>query len=490
MSGIVRTRFAPSPTGFPHIGGMRTALFAWLFARHHGGKFVLRIEDTDIARTVTGSVEAITSGLDWLGINWDEGPDIGGPYGPYSQSQRLNLYQNAAKKLIEEGKAYYCYCAPERLERMRKEQAARHLPPGYDRHCRDLNPQEQADKETQGIRPVIRFKTPLTGQTRFTDLIRGEVIFENKTLDDHILLKSDGFPTYHLAHVVDDHAMVISHILRAEEWLPSTPRHLLLWEALNYEPPKYAHLPQVLGPDRSKLSKRHGAASVTEYAEQGYLPDALFNFLALTGWSLDDKTEIMSREEIIKNFSIERISPTAAIFNSEKLLWMNGVYIRKLTPDEFFTAARPFLMKDKDAAVALYSDEKYVRIALPLAQDRAKTLAEIPELLRFFFAENPEYETDLLVEKKMTVENTTSTLKMVYLRIKPIDPFNADTLEKVLRPMAEELNIKTGQLFGSIRTAISGRTATPPLFQMMEVMGKDRTIKRIEAAIGKLSVKV
>lgn len=488
MSETVRTRFAPSPTGFPHIGGIRTALFAWLFARHHEGQFILRIEDTDVARTVPGSVKAITFGLRWMGLDWDEGPDTGGPYGPYSQSQRLHLYKEAASKLVTEGKAYYCYCSPERLDQMRKEQAARKQPPGYDRHCRNLSPEERAKKEAQGIKPVIRFKMPLNGQTRFTDLIRGEVVFENKTLDDHVLLKSDGYPTYHLAHIVDDHAMKISHVLRAEEWLPSTPRHLLLWEALGYKPPEYAHLPLILGADRSKLSKRHGAASVTEYAEQGYLPDALFNFLALLGWSLDDKTEIMSREEIIKHFSIERVSPTAAIFNSEKLQWMNGIYIRKLTPDEFFEAAKPFLMKDKDAAAVLAANEVYVRSALTLAQERAKTLAEIPELLRFFFVENLEYDAKLLIEKKMTRENTLTTLEAVYQKIKPVKQFNADMLEKVLRPMAEELGLKTGQLFGSIRTAVSGRTATPPLFQMMEVLGKEQTLRRIEAAIRKLQV--
>jgi glutamyl-tRNA synthetase len=484
MTDQVRTRFAPSPTGFPHIGGIRTALFAWLFARHYGGEFLLRIEDTDVARTVPGSVDAILQGLRFMGMEWDEGPDIGGPYGPYYQSQRLPLYQAAAKRLVDEGKAYYCYCSPERLGKMREEQAARKQPPGYDRHCRDLSPQERADKEAQGIKPVVRFKMPLTGQTRFIDLIRKEVVFENSTQDDHVLLKSDGYPTYHLAHIVDDHAMQISHVIRGEEWLSSTPRHLMVWDALGYKPPFYAHLPLILGPDRSKLSKRHGAASVMEYAEQGYLPDALFNFLSLTGWSLDDKTEIMSREEIIKNFSIERVSPTAAIFNMEKLQWMNGMYIRRLTPEEFFEKVRPFLEKDKDTAVALTTDAEYVKKAVPLAQDRARTLVEVAELMRFFFVE-PEYEAQLLIEKNMTSDTTISTLQTVYQRLQNT-AFDAATLEQVLRPMAAELNLKTGQLFGAIRTAVSGRTATPPLFQMMEVMGKERSLKRIQVAVNML----
>jgi len=486
MTDQVRTRYAPSPTGFPHIGNIRTALFEWLYARHYGGKFLLRIEDTDVARTVPGSVDAIMQGLRWIGMEWDEGPDIGGPYGPYYQSQRLPLYQAAAKKLVEEGKAYYCYCSPERLDKMRQDQAARKQPPGYDRHCRDLSPQERADKEAQGIKPVVRFKMPDSGQTRFNDMIRGEVVFENRIQDDHVLLKSDGFPTYHLAHIVDDHAMEITHVIRGEEWLSSTPRHLMLWEAMGYVPPKYAHLPLILGPDRSKLSKRHGAVSIMEYADQGYLPDALLNFITLLGWSLDDKTEIMSREEIIKNFSIERVSPTAAIFNMEKLQWMNGMYIRTLTPDRFFEVAKPYLMKDKDAAAALQADEGYVRLALPLAQDRARTLVEIAELLRFFFTETLEYDAKLLIEKNMTLENTVSTLEAASQRIAGAAPFDAETLEKVLRPMAAELGLKTGQLFGAIRTAVSGRTATPPLFQMMAVLGKERTMRRITAAIEKL----
>jgi len=327
MNKSVRVRFAPSPTGYPHVGNIRTALFAWLFARHYGGSFIVRIEDTDVTRKVKGAVEAILDGLRWLGLDWDEGPEVGGNYGPYFQSQRLDIYRQFAECLVLQDDAYYCYCSPQRLAEMRSEQMKRKQPPGYDRYCRNLSEEERAKKEAEGTTPVVRFKMPLEGQTKFSDIIRGEVVFENNTLDDFVLLKSDGYPTYHLANVIDDHLMEISHVLRAEEWLSSTPRHLLLYQALGFELPQFAHLPMLLGPDRAKLSKRHGAVSIVEYRDQGYLPETMVNFLALLGWSLDDRTEILSRQELIENFSLERVSRTAAIFNHDKLNWMNGVYI-------------------------------------------------------------------------------------------------------------------------------------------------------------------
>ena len=343
MTNPVRVRFAPSPTGYPHVGNIRTAMFNWLLARHTGGKLVLRIEDTDVARRVEGAVEAIMDGLRWLGLDWDEGPEAGGDYGPYYQSQRQELYRQAADRLVEQGDAYYCYCSPRRLEEMRKEQASLKQSVGYDRHCRDLSPQERAQKETEGITPVVRFKTPLEGKTGYHDVIWGDVVFEHSTIDDFVLLKSDGYPTYHLANVVDDHAMEISHVIRAEEWISSTPRHLLLYQALGLEPPLYVHHPMILGPDRAKLSKRHGAVSIIEYREQGYLPETMFNFLSLIGWSLDDKTEIMSRQELIENFSLERIGKTGAIFNRDKLDWMNGVFIRKLSYEDLLRKIMPYL---------------------------------------------------------------------------------------------------------------------------------------------------
>jgi len=483
----VRTRFAPSPTGFPHVGNIRTALFAWLFARHNGGSFIIRIEDTDVARRVEGAVESILNSLRWLGLDWDEGPEVGGKYGPYFQSQRLDKYQAVAKQLVEQGDAYYCYCSPQRLEEMRAEQIKHKQPPGYDRHCRELSRDEQAKKEAEGITPVVRFKTPLEGQTRFNDLIWGELVFENNTLDDFVMLKSDGYPTYHLANIVDDHLMEISHVIRAEEWLSSVPRHVLMYQALGFEPPNFAHLPMLLGADRSKLSKRHGAVSITEYYEQGYLPEAMVNFLALLGWSLDDRTEIMSRQELIDNFSLERVSRTAAVFNRDKLNWMNGVYIRSLTTDEFFEAAEPYLMMDKAAGKAVISSGEYVRNILPLVQERAKTLAEIADLTQFFFVEELDYAADLLIGKNMSQESTTEALKIASQRLEQLKVFDAESLEALLRPLAVELGLKTGQLFGALRTAVTGRTAAPPLFQTMAVLGKERCLKRIEAALDKLT---
>ncbi|GAH92173.1 unnamed protein product, partial [marine sediment metagenome] len=428
MNNSVRVRFAPSPTGYPHVGNMRSALFAWLLARHSGGSFIVRIEDTDVARKVEGAVEAILDSLRWLGLDWDEGP--------YFQSQRLELYREAARCLVTQGDAYHCYCSPQRLAEMRAEQVRRKQPPGYDRRCRYLTQEERDKKEAEGITPVVRFKTPLEGQTRFSDLIWGEVVFENSTIDDFVLLKSDGYPTYHLANVVDDHQMEITHVLRAEEWLSSTPRHMLLYQALGLEPPQFAHLPMLLGADRAKLSKRHGAVSVAEYREQGYLPEAMVNFLALLGWSLDDKTEILSRQELIDNFSLERVSRTPAIFNRDKFNWMNGVYIRSLTADEFYEAVEPYLMMDKAAGEAVISDEKYVRNILPLIQERAKTLVEVAELTQFFFVSELAYNADLLISKDMSRESATEALDITKQRLEQLTLFDAESLEAVLRPLA------------------------------------------------------
>jgi glutamyl-tRNA synthetase len=480
----VRTRYAPSPTGYPHIGNIRTALFAWLLARHYKGVFVLRVEDTDVERSVEGSIEYILEGMRWLGLYWDEGPDVGGAYGPYVQSQRLRLYQEVAKKLVETGHAYYCYCSLERLENLRAEQIKRKLPPGYDRCCRNLSESSRRAKESEGIVPVVRFKVPLTGKTRFHDEIWGDVSFDNSHVEDLVLLKSDGYPTYHLASVVDDHAMEISHVIRAEEYISSTPLHLMTYEALGYMPPKFAHVPMVLGSDRSKLSKRHGATSVLEFRDQGYLPDALLNFLALVGWSLDDRTDIISREELIRNFSLERVSKTAAIFNHEKLKWMNGVYVRKLNTDDFAERCKPFLEKAFPAASLI--TENYIRQVLPLVQERTKLLSEVPELTHYFFTEKLDYDINLLISKDMTSESTRQALLVARDRLAMLPAFDAAALEAMLRPLAQEIQLKTGQLFGALRTAVSGETATPPLFQMMEVIGCERCLARIQTAIDRL----
>jgi len=474
---MVRVRFAPSPTGYPHLGNIRTALFNWVFARHNNGVFILRIEDTDVARLVEGATDVILESLRWLGLDWDEGP--------YFQSHRLELYREVSNRLLEQELAYKCYCSTERLELMRQEQMKRKQPPGYDRHCRNLTREQRAEMETKGIIPVIRFKAPLDGQTSFDDLLRGQIIFENTTLDDFVLLKSDGYPTYHLANIVDDHLMEISHVLRADEWLSSAPRHVLLYQALGWQPPQFAHLPMILGADRSKLSKRHGATAITEYQEQGYLPEAMFNFLVLLGWALDDKTELLAREEIVKHFSLERISRTAAVFNKDKLEWMSGVYLRGLSSEEFAQRAVPFLERDLPKEINRPLDIGYVRQFMPLVQERARTLAEVPQLSEFFFVEELEYDVGLLLSKIDKTEAIRS-LQASVAKMDGLKDWNAASLEAVFRPLAEELKLKTGVFFGLLRVAVTGRTAAPPLFQTMDVLGKERCLKRLRAALDKL----
>jgi len=474
----VRVRFAPSPTGYPHLGNIRTALFNWAFARHNNGVFILRIEDTDVARLVEGALDVILESLHWLGLDWDEGP--------YFQSKRLELYREAADRLLKQELAYHCYCSPQRLESMRQEQMKRKQPPGYDRHCRNLTREQRAEMEASGIIPVVRFKSPPEGQTYFNDLLRGQIIFENSTLDDFVLLKSDGYPTYHLANIVDDHEMGISHVLRADEWLSSTPRHVLLYQAFGWQPPQFAHLPMILGPDRSKLSKRHGATAITEYQEQGYLPEAMFNFLVLLGWALDDKTEFLTRDEIVRHFSLERISKTAAVFNKDKLEWMNGVYIRGLSLEEFVQRAMPFLERDLPAEISRPLDVGYVRQLAHLVQERAKILAEVPQLSDFFFVEELEYDAALLLSKLDKAEAVKS-LKASVATLDGLSDWNAASLEAVFRPLAEELKLKTSVFFGLLRVVVTGRTAAPPLFQTMEVLGKERCLKRLKAALDKLS---
>lgn len=482
----VRVRYAPSPTGYPHVGNIRTALFNWLMARHYGGSFIVRVEDTDVTRRVDGAVSVILDGLRWLDLDWDEGPEVGGKYQPYFQSQRLEFYQEASQQLVRDGYAYPCYCSSERLEAMRFEQRQRKQPPGYDRHCRELTERERTQFEAQGITPVIRFKTPLDGQIGFTDLIRGEITFQNDTLDDFVLLKSDGYPTYHLANVVDDHLMEITHVLRADEWIASTPRHILLYQALGYSPPQFAHLPMIIGPDRTKLSKRHGAVSIKEYQEQGYLPEAMVNFLALLGWALDDKTELFTRGELIKYFSLEQVGKTPAIFNLEKLNWMNGVYLRKLSQQEFIQRSQSFLERDLPPQIKRPLDSEYLTQIMPLVQERAKTLKEVAGLVDFFFVDQLDYPVELLLQK-IEREMAIRALDIALSRLQQMEKFDAVSLEALLRPLAAELGMKTGGFFGLLRIAVTGRTAAPPLFQTMAVLGKERCQQRIKTALSILT---
>ena len=481
-----RVRYAPSPTGYPHVGNIRTALFNWLFARNSKGSFIVRIEDTDTARTVPGAVEVILDSLNWLGLDWDEGPDKSCSFGPYYQSQRLDYYRDAAMELVKQGYAYSCYCSSERLDEMRACQVAQKTPPGYDRKCRNLSAEERQACETGCERPVIRFKGPVAGETTFIDAIRGPVTFENRTMDDFIILKADGFPTYHLANVVDDHLMQISHVLRAEEWISSTPKHLLIYQALGYEPPVFAHLPMILGPDRSKLSKRHGAVSITQYRDEGYLPQAMVNFLALLGWSLDDKTDIIDVETLVENFSLERIGKTAAVFNREKLDWMNGVYIRSLDAARFTRAALPVLEGRLPDSVKRPLEFEYAEKVLALVHERAKTLGEVPVLTSFFFVSVLSYDASLLIGKRMDKQGTMHALEAAHEKLVKLQCFDSDSLEAALRPLAEELELKAGQLFGVLRIAVTGLTVAPPLFETMTVLGRDACLERIQAAVEKL----
>ena len=486
MTQQVRTRFAPSPTGFVHVGSIRTALFAWLFARQTGGVFVLRIEDTDATREVEGAVQAIMDDLQWLNLLWDEGPDIGGKFGPYIQSQRLEKYKAAAEKLLAGGAAYKCYCSKERLEALRAQQVQNKLPPGYDRCCRNLTPEQRAEKEKEGITPVIRFKTPLQGQTVVHDIILGDVTFNNSIVEDLVLMKSDGYPTYHLANIVDDHDMQITHVLRGEEWMSSTPCHIMLHNAMGYEVPQFAHMPMLLGSDHAKLGKRHGSTSIRQFREQGYLPEAMINFLALLGWSLDDKTEIISREDLIKHFSLERVSKTAAIFNYEKLQWMNGVYIRGLSVADLTGKIFPFIEKYLPPEVKRPIDYQYIRQIAPLIRERISTLKDAATYADFFFLDELVYDAAMFTDKKMTAETALTALKSAEEKLSSLESFSPDLLEVTLRNLAEELGIKAGQLFNPLRVATTARDATPPLFETMAVLGKERCLKRIRAALVKL----
>jgi glutamyl-tRNA synthetase len=486
-----RLRFAPSPTGFAHIGGYRTALFSWLYARHTGGSFILRIEDTDIARTVEGAVDYLIDGLSWLGMDIDEGPVVGGPYGPYYQTQRRALYQQYAHQLIASGHAYHCYCTPARLEELRNEQIAKKLPPRYDRRCRYLSNEERAANDAANLTSVVRFAMPLDGETVVHDELHGDITFKNADIDDKIILKSDGLPTYHLAHIVDDHLMGITHLLRGEEWISSAPWHIHIWQALGWQPPLFYHVPDVLGKDKKKLSKRHAAPSWKALQQRGFLPQAVFNFLALLGWSYDDKTEFFTREELIRVFSLDRVGISGGILDMEKLEWMNGVYIRQLPLEEFTRLTIPYMERPEadgglPDTISRPLDFDYTARVLSLEQERLRTLGDAAYAVSFFYSDDLAYDTAMLIQKGMDAERTKAALLSTQNLLSGVEQWEHNAIETPMRELAVELGLKTGQLFGSIREAISGRAATPPLFQMMEVLGRERTMQRIEQAIARL----
>ena len=491
----VRTRFAPSPTGMLHIGGVRTALYAWLIAHRTGGQFILRIEDTDRGRYDERAEESIKESLRWLGLEWDEGPDVGGPYGPYVQSERLERYGEIARQLVESGHAYYDDTTPEELEELRQRQKAAGKPPGYDNRGRFKTAEDIEKSRAEGKAIVVRMKVPDNRKMKFEDTVRGSVEFDLSLLQDFVILKADGFPTYHLAHVVDDHDMKITHVIRAEEWIPSTPRHILIHEALDWAHPVYVHVPQVLGKDKSKLSKRHGAASAMEYRDQGYLPEAVFNFLALLGWSPGDDTEVMSRQEIIDRFSLERILPHPAVFDMDKLTWLNGVHIRQLSVDEVTDRIIPFL--ERPAAegglpdsVARPLDRDFVHSLTPLVHERLKTLAEATETLSFFFADSIDPDPAEIPGRKSDPQTAIASLEASLEALKTAEPFEPEPLEQKFRALAEELGTKPGPLFTPIRVAVTGATMAPPLFDTIVAIGREKCIRRIEHAIKLLQAEV
>ena len=476
MPREVRVRFAPSPTGLPHIGNIRTALFNWLFARHNSGKFIVRVEDTDQVRLVPGSIEAMLEGLRWLNIDWDEGPEVGGPYGPYFQSERLDIYHELADRLVLQGNAYRCYCSQKPPENDDDRLRDRRVSASVDCQCRDLT-QEKIAKLSGGEESnVVRFAMPKEGITKVDDLIRGEVEWHNETLNDFIILKSDGFPTYHLAVVADDYLMEISHVMRAEEWLPSTPRHLQLFKALGFEPPQFAHLSMIMGPDRAKLSKRHGATAIGEYKEAGCLPDALLNFMVLLGWSLDGTTEVTGLQAVIDNFTLDRITKSAAIFDQDKLLWMNGVYIRELSPDQLAEHLVPFIERALSA-----KDRVYLKRIAPLIQERIKRLDEAEDLTSYFFRTSDDFDAVKLIQKGMDRESTLTALENALEDLAAADTFDHQQLEELLGATGERLSLSRRQFFGALRVAATGRDVSPPLFETMEI---ERLVFPIDATSG------
>jgi len=472
MEKEVRVRFAPSPTGEPHIGNIRTVVFNWLFAKKHKGKFILRIEDTDRNRYQPETVDVIMNSLRWLNLGWDEGPDVGGPVGPYTQSERLHLYKEAAEKLVETGQAYRCNCSSERLEKVRKETN------GYDRHCRNL-PEGAVSKEEPH---VIRLKVPLEGQTVVKDLLKGDIVFENNGQQDLILLKSDGFPTYHLAVVVDDAAMGITHIIRGDDWIPTAPIHVLLYKSFNYHIPIFCHVPLVIAEDGKKLSKRHGATSISEFKSAGYIPEALLNFLALLGWapSEGDTQEIFTAEELVEKFALERVNVARACFSYTKLNWMNGIYIRDMDKEKLLNLLIPLW---KEGGYITDVDREKLLKLTELLQPRLKVLTEAVPMAKFAFIDFPVSDKSKLTGKNMTEEESIKAFQKVCETFSSIDNFNENNIKEKLESLLTELSLGPKQLYNMLRWALTGEKNSPPLFGTIEVTGKDKSIERINKAI-------
>lgn len=482
MSNNVRVRFAPSPTGSLHIGGARTALFNLLFARHNNGIFVLRIEDTDTERSTEESVNQIIRSLKWLCLDWDEGPEKGGPFGPYFQSKRLDIYKKEVGRLLAEGKAYYCYCTPEELAERREAALKAGKPPRYDGRCRNLTLEERKKFEDEGRPYTIRLKMPEEGQTIVEDLIRSTVVFDNSTLDDLIIVKSNGIPTYNFACVVDDNAMKISHVIRAEEHLSNTPKQIQTYLALGYDLPQFAHLPMILAPDRSKLSKRHGATSVEEFRDQGYLAQAIINYLTLLGWSPEGTEEIFDMDKAIREFTLERVNKTAAIYDIKKLAWINGHYMRELDLDYITEQTIPFMV-NKGIVTEEYAKNnfEYIKKVIGISRDRAKTLDELADSIAFFFKDVTEYE-EKGVRKHFAKENAAKLLILGAEALEKLEDFTHDKTEEALRSITDEMGLKASEIIHPTRLAITGRTVGPGLFDIIVLLGKEKTVERMRKA--------
>jgi glutamyl-tRNA synthetase len=478
----VRVRFAPSPTGYLHIGGARTALFNWLFAQQTGGKFILRIEDTDRERLKEDSVSQILSSLKWLGMQWDEGPEVEGDFGPYYQSERQSLYVAIAKQLVRAGKAYYCFCTPEELAAEREKQRQAKQPFRYGRVCRNILPEVAEQRIAAGEKAVIRLKLPLAGEVVVEDLIHGEVSFALEQLDDFVILKSNGLPAYNFACVVDDHAMQISHVMRAEEHLSNTPKQVLLYQALDYEMPQFAHLPMILAPDRSKLSKRHGATSVEEFRDQGFLPQTIVNYLALLGWSPGEERELFTMREAVPLFQLDKVSKKAAIYDVKKLTWMNGQYLSRLPIDELLPEVKPFFLTAGLVDERWFDkNEAYFRQLIDVVRVRVKTLVELVDACKCFFSEIQDYD-EKGVRKYFNAENGTK-LQAAKLALTALDTFDLSSTEAAYQSLAEQNGWKLGELVHPSRLALTGKTVSPGLFDVMVLLGKQRTISRLDAAI-------
>ncbi len=477
MTRPARTRIAPSPTGDPHVGTAYVALFNMALARRTGGAFVLRIEDTDRVRSNEASERMIFEALSWLGLQWDEGPDVGGPFGPYRQSERSEIYREHAERLVAQGDAYPCFCTKERLDALREEQRkakAAHL--GYDGHCRTIPPGEAARRRAAGEPHVIRLAMPREGEITVRDLLRGEITFAAAQIDDQVLLKSDGFPTYHLANVVDDHLMEITHVIRAEEWISSLPKHVRLYEAFGWEQPVFCHLPLLRNADRSKISKRKNPVSLNWYRRAGFLPEALLNYLALMGWAMPDERDEFTLEELIEVFDPAKISLGGPVFDLEKLTWLNGRYLRSLETGELRERLRTELLSDA-----------YLDRVIPLVQERIDRLGDFMEYAAFFFTNEVDY--DEAARKKLVLKGLTPPQSAKLLRklleevLDPLMEWDAGTLEAALRGFCEAREIRPGELFMPVRVAVTGRAATPPLFETMAVLGKEVCRSRIRRAM-------